>query len=216
MKKFIAAALLSVAVAPAFAAPTADSGYYLGVSAGSARAKSDVSAAQFDADLAGNGITSQSTLDETDTGFKLFAGYQYNKNLAVEFGYVDLGKPIELNSVVTAPAAGTVKATIKNNGWNLDVVGIAPIDDAFSVFGKIGLYVSKTTLDVSGSGGGAAAAYSASKTETSPKFGLGANYAFTKNVGARIEWERYNKLGDNNTTGEGDVDLWSFGVVFKF
>lgn len=198
------------------AAMAEDAGWYAGGSLGSARANSDTSAAQFDAELATLGITATSTLSENDTGFKLFAGYQFNKNLAVEGGYVDLGKPIELNSVVTVPVAGTVNATIKNSGWNLDVVGILPINDAFSAFAKVGLYYSKTTADISAAGGGGAAAYSASASETNPKFGLGANYAFTKNVSVRAEWERYKNLGDTNTTGEGDVDLWSIGVAFKF
>ena len=215
MKKTIA----GLCVAATLVSPVAlaeDAGWYAGGSLGSARAKSDTSAAQFDAELATLGITATSTLSEDDTGFKLFAGYQFNKNLAVEGGYVDLGKPIEFSSVVTAPGAGTVNGTIKNDGWNLDVVGILPINDAFSAFGKVGLYYSKTKLYVSATGAGGTAAGSASETETTPKFGLGANYAFTKNVGVRAEWERYLNLGDTNTTGEGDVDLWSIGVTFKF
>lgn len=215
MKKAIA----GLCVAATLVSPVAlaeDAGWYAGGSLGSARAKSDTSAAQFDAELATLGITATSTLSEDDTGFKLFAGYQFNKNLAVEGGYADLGKPIEFNSVVTAPGAGTVNGAIKNDGWNLDVVGILPINDAFSAFGKVGLYRSKTKLDVSATGAGGTAAASASKTETTPKFGLGASYAFTKNVGVRAEWERYKNLGDTNTTGEGDVDLWSIGVSFKF
>lgn len=217
MKKAIVGLCMSVGVASFSGVALAeDAGWYAGGSLGSARAKSDTSAAQLDAELATLGITATSTLNEDDTGFKLFAGYQFNKNLAVEGGYVDLGKPIEFSSVVTAPGAGTVKTTIKNDGWNMDVVGILPINDAFSAFGKVGLYYSKTTLDVSATGAGGTAAVSANKTETTPKFGLGANYAFTKNVGVRAEWERYKNLGDNNTTGEGDVDLWSIGVSFKF
>ena len=195
-----------------------DAGWYAGGSLGSARTDSGITAAQLDADLAAltPSITARSTLSENDIGYKLFVGYQFNKNLAVEGGYVDLGKPIELNSVVTAPSAGTLKGTIKNNGLNLDVLGILPINDAFSAFAKVGLYYSKTTFDISATGGGGTAAGSWSKSEINPKFGLGANYAFTKNVGVRAEWERYKNLGDADTTGEGDVDLWSIGATFKF
>jgi len=195
-----------------------DAGWYAGGSLGSARTDSGITAAQLDADLAAltPSITARSTLSENDTGFKLFAGYQFNENLAVEGGYVDLGKPAELNSVVTAPSAGTIKATVKNNGWNLDVLGILPIIDAFSAFAKVGLYYSKTTLDISATGGGGTAAGSWSAKEINPKIGLGANYTFAKYVGVRAEWERYKKLGNNNTTGEGDVDLWSMGLAFKF
>ena len=193
-----------------------DTGWYVGGSVGSARAKSDTSAAQWDAALGTLGITSQSTLDESDTGYKLFAGYQINKNLAVEGGYVDLGEFIKYDSTVTAPSAGTVKTTLKNDGWTLDVVGILPLDGSFSVFGKVGAYISKTKLEVTATGGGGAATDSASKTDTNAKFGLGANYAFTKNVGVRVEWENYSNLGDENNTGEGDVNLFSVGITYKF
>jgi len=91
-----------------------------------------------------------------------------------------------------------------------------PINDAFSAFGKVGIYRSKTTFDFSARVGGGMAAESFSDTDTNTKFGLGVNYAFSKSVGVRAEWERYNDLGDENVTGEADVDLWSVGMTFKF
>ena len=57
---------------------------------------------------------------------------------------------------------------------------------------------------------------SAKATETDLKLGLGLQYDFTKNVGARLEWEHFRNVGDRNTTGEGDVNLYSLGIVVKF
>ena len=45
---------------------------------------------------------------------------------------------------------------------------------------------------------------------------LGLKYDFTKNVGARMEWQRYSNIGNDSTTGQGDVNLYSIGIVFKF
>jgi hypothetical protein len=38
----------------------------------------------------------------------------------------------------------------------------------------------------------------------------------SKNVSFRADYDRYAKLGDNNSTGEGDVDLYSLAVAYKF
>jgi OOP family OmpA-OmpF porin len=47
-------------------------------------------------------------------------------------------------------------------------------------------------------------------------YGIGVSYNVSKTVAVRGEFERFLKLGDANTTGEGDVNLLSVGVVAKF
>ena len=32
----------------------------------------------------------------------------------------------------------------------------------------------------------------------------------------RAEWEKFKDVGDENTTGKGDMDLLSFSLVFNF
>jgi OOP family OmpA-OmpF porin len=118
---------------------------------------------------------------------------------------------------MTAPAAGTVHADVKASGWHVDAVGIWPIQNNFSLFAKLGVIFNevKTSLGTTG------AVVFEPGTNTSPhsgsnaKLGIGAGYDFSPTVGARVEWERASKLGDDNT-GKGDVDLLSAGVVFRF
>lgn len=57
---------------------------------------------------------------------------------------------------------------------------------------------------------------SADDTSAKGYWGIGAAYRFNKQWSLRAEWERFNKLGDENKTGESDVDLLSVGVVFNF
>lgn len=213
-KKLILIGLVAAALpisAPAFAG--GGSGWYAGIGAGVSDFHAD--AAEIDQALAAQGITASTAVDDRDTGYKAFVGYQFNPNFALEGGYVDFGKA-KANGTFTAPApGGTYSGEVKANGWNLDAVGILPVGGNFSLFGKLGFIRSKVDASASAASGGALGFASASSTETNPTFGVGAKYDFTPNVSGRLEWERFKNLGDVNT-GEGDVDLWSIGVVYSF
>ncbi len=76
------------------------SGPFAGVSAGIADAEG--SASELDADLAALGHTTMSTLDDTDNGWKVYAGYRFEKPFAIEAGYVELGQ-VSSTIRVTAP-----------------------------------------------------------------------------------------------------------------
>ena len=114
-----------------------------------------------------------------------------------------------------SPAA-TVSATIKNSGVTLDAVGILPLQNNFSVFGKVGAYYNETKTDCAAAGALACVRPSAKATETDLKLGLGLQYDFTKTIGARLEWEHFRNVGDRNTTGEGNINLYSVGIVVRF
>jgi opacity protein-like surface antigen len=46
--------------------------------------------------------------------------------------------------------------------------------------------------------------------------GVGAQFNFTKQVGARLEWEKFSDVGDDATTGQSDLELISISVIFSF
>ena len=176
-----------------------DAGFYAGAAVGQSRAQ-DVCV----------GVTI--SCDDKDTSWKIFGGYQFNKNFGAEIGYVDLGN-FTANGVITGV---TVSADASAKGWEFLGVGTLPIADNFSAYGKLGFF--RWDVDVSASGAipGFTAAASASDSGYDITFGLGLKYDFTKNVGARLEWQRYNDIGNTSTTGRTDVHLYSLGIVFKF
>ena len=176
-----------------------DAGFYAGAAVGQSRAKD-----------ACEGVTI--ACDDKDTGWKVFGGYQFNKNFGAEVGYVDLGKATA-NGVITGVA---VSADAKVKGFEVLGVGTLPIANNFSAYGKLGFF--RWDLDVSATGAisGFSATVSASETGTDFTFGLGLKYDFAKNIGARLEWQRYNDIGKESTTGKSDADLLSLGIVFKF
>ena len=115
-------------------------GWYIGANLGKAEANID------DADittlLQSTGATSVSiNEDDRDTAFKIFGGYQYSKHMAVEADYFDLG---EFGYTATTVPAGTLTGQAKINGVSLDLVGMRPLSEKFSVFGRIGLNYAQT------------------------------------------------------------------------
>jgi OOP family OmpA-OmpF porin len=210
----IAASFACAAVADAqqMTAPQ-ERGFYLGVGAG--RSRVDFDTDDVDATVRALGFaTSSTSADETDTAWKLFGGYRFNRYFALELGYTDLGR-FTFDTTTTGPAAN-FDGRLKGNVWSLDAVGIAPLGDRFSLFGKVGVIRWDLSARVAAFAGGAAVTDKVSDDGFSWKLGLGAQYQFTPAFGARLEWERLRKVGDNDTTGKGDVDLFTLGLLLRF
>jgi OOP family OmpA-OmpF porin len=209
MKLVKATGTLSLAALAIIASPIAladESGWYGGLNIGQSRAK-------IDDDRITRGLLVAPTSindDNRDTGYKVFAGYQFNKNFSLEGGYFDLGK---FGFTAFTPA-GTLAGNIKLSGVNLDAIATAPINESFSVFGRLGINYADASDSFSGTGAVIVTNPSPSKHDTNYKFGLGIQYAFSPVLAMRAEAERYRV---NDAVGnKGDVDLWSLGLIYRF
>jgi len=161
-------------------------GFYIGVSGGGTEA--DVSEAD-KAALAFVGVS----VDEEDTGFKVFAGYRVDKYFALEAFYTDLGE--------VALTDGVDSLWIESDTFGLSALGIIPVTENFELFGKVGFH--GWDADFSSTNG-----FSASDDGANETYGIGATYSMDQ-ISFRAELERYNLDGQ-------DVDMLSAGVVFNF
>jgi OOP family OmpA-OmpF porin len=213
MKLARAAGTLGLAVFAAIASPFAmadDAGWYGGINIGQSRAKIDD--VRITSGLLGGGfITPAITDDDRDTGYKLFGGYRVNKNFALEGGYFNLGK---FGFTATTIPPGTLNGHIKLQGLNLDAVGILPITEKFSAFGRVGLNYAEARDSFTGTGFVNVLNPNPSKRDTNVKFGVGLQYDFTQSLGMRVEAERYRI--DDAVGNKGDIDLVSVGLVYRF
>ena len=188
-----------------------DSGWYIGANAGRSKARID------DAAITARMLVAPTTAvsivdDKRDNGYKLFGGYQINKNFAVEGGYFNLG---QFGFTATTVPAGTLTGSIKLQGLNLDAVGILPITEQFSAFGRLGLNYAQARDNFSSTGAVATPTNpNPSKNQTNYKYGAGLQYDFTDSLGMRAEVERY-RINDAVGT-RGDVDMYSLGLVYRF
>ena len=208
--RLVALAVFSTVTAPAAIAQQSSSYYYLGGGIGQARA--EINDERITRPLFGTGLTATNiNRDNHDTAYKLFGGYQFNKNFALEAGYFNLGKfGFSANTV----PLGTFNGQVKIQGFNLDLVGTLPVTERFSVFARAGAQAAKTGDTYSGNRPISAFNPSPSKREVNYKAGVGLQYEVTPSFLVRAEAERY-RISD--TLGKkGNADMVSLSLVFPF
>ena len=211
----IAAAIAALGLAglslPSFAQGNNDTvGLYGGLNVGPTRATIDDP--RITRSLVANGFTVNSLTDDNrSTGFKVFGGYQFNRNLALEGGVFSLGK---FGYQATTTPAGTLNGEAKVRGLNLDLVGTLPLGDRFSVFGRAGIIYAEAKDTFRSTGMVVVANPNPSERAANWKAGLGLQYAFTPSFSLRAEIERYRI---NDAVGnKGDIDMASVGLVYRF
>ena len=113
----------------------------------------------------GLGEADDDVLAETDDSWKIFAGYQLNKYLGFEVGYVDLGDYLF--------------GLLSQDGFFLEALGSAPLGKGFSVFAKAGAFAwSAEISDL------------ASDSGTDFTYGVGLRYS-VKSIVLRLELDRF-------------------------
>jgi OmpA-OmpF porin, OOP family len=213
MKFNKASGTLGLLALAALASPLAiaqDAGWYGGANVG--RSLATIDDGRITSGLQAGGLATSSISDrDRSHGFKLYGGYQLNKNFAVEGGYFDLGK---FGYTATTVPTGTLTGDIKVKGLNLDLVGIVPLTEKFSVFGRAGLNYAQAKDTFTSTGAVRVTNPNPSKKGTNYKVGLGVQYAITEALAVRGEAERYRV---NDAIGnKGHIDLLSVGLIYRF
>jgi OmpA-OmpF porin, OOP family len=192
----------------AMAQPLALPYTYVGGSIGATEARS------FDNSFVGvpaatvNGVRTK----DDDLGGKLFLGYQFHPNLAVEAGIYHLG---DNEFGYTTTGGGQYAASSMYRGINVDLVGTWPVWNRLSVLGRIGAAYTRSSTSVNVTGIPGMGYGVAKENSWGAKYGLGLEYAVTPRVAVRGEWERYSRVRDA-VRGRGDVDMMSVGLVYRF
>lgn len=197
----------------------ADTGYYGYLSAGQSKSdrKAETDNAIINSGVAASALSSSA--DVTDTAWKLQVGYRFNRNFAVEGGYVDLGK-FTYDASATVPSA-TRQGDVRIDGWNIGLVGYLPFSDSVTGFARLGAFDYKLDYTCAGTG---IPCVDPNRTDRdiAPNYGLGLDFNFGKDWFARAEYEvfsnvgeAFNRNGSTGTTSE-DVQFASVGVGYRF
>lgn len=145
-------------------------------------------------------------VSDSDTAFKLFGGYGFNDNVAIEAGYTNFG---EFGVAYGDGSFDYVEA----GALYIAAVGNVPLGPV-TLFGKAGL--ANWFLDYSGVDTYWGWAWSDTATGIDPMVGFGANLDLADAFAVRGEFERFMDVGDRDMTGQSDVDVLSVSAVLKF
>lgn len=108
------------------------------------------------------------SIDETEPAWKFYGGMMITDNFGFEAGWTDLG---DANS-------GTVDT--ETEAFYAAGVAALPINEEFSVYGKVGLAFWDQDINTTSYDG------------SDLMYGIGAKYKFMDQFHARLEWEQYN------------------------
>lgn len=193
--------LVAVGVnSPAFGQAEGQGGY-IGVGFGESTVDLGVS------DFNDGSITSGS-VDDTDTGWKLFGGYAFNKYVAVEGGFANLGKANfsgTSNGLGFLYFPGPVSVDFEVESLFVDLVGTIPFEK-WALFGKIGFH----RWDVEVTVANPPVFGSADDDGTDPHYGLGFEFRPSQRFGVRLEWEVFTEVSEE------DVELLSVSGIYRF
>ncbi|MDP1935995.1 MAG: outer membrane protein transport protein [Hylemonella sp.] len=138
------------------------------------------------------------TANTRTEGWKVYSGYQFNKYLGVEGGYVNLND-------MTA-RTGTVITNIDTDAWTLAAVVSYPLTENLSVSGKLGAAYMLSDINEKD---GAQLEVRSGDDSYEPNYGVGVSYALLDNLSLRAEWERFDRKDYN-------IDLMTAGFAVKF
>jgi OmpA-OmpF porin, OOP family len=202
-------ALLALLAVAGAAQAKDGTGFYAGANIGITSSRADTAGAS--RDLATLGFSSSVSAETSSIGSKVFGGYGFTPNWAVEAGYFDAGK-VTLTAI-TFPS-GRLHQSITATGLNVDGVFRYPFMERFGLLARVGVIHAETDITITGSGAISVIRPHVADTKTSWKVGLGAEYRDVSGVALRAEWERYRL--PNGFGGEVDVDMLSLGFLYRF
>ncbi|KAF1044504.1 MAG: hypothetical protein GAK35_01703 [Herbaspirillum frisingense] len=152
------------------------------------------------------------TSETTDVpALRAMIGYQFNKNLALELGYFATDDFKQSGTVPGTSATYDAKADAK--GADLAVV-YKFTEFVPGLFLKAGATYSKVSASATARVNGAAiASASDSVSGTGYLVGLGYEFTVSQNLGARLGYTRYEKLGGEN---DNKLNMFSVGLKYQF
>ncbi len=147
-------------------------------------------AAQAEGAYIGAGVSAiklQGGGDDYKASAKLFGGYDLDKNWGVEAGYINFGS--------SSSQFGPIKSSMDGYATYLAGKAMMPINEQFSLIGKLGVSNVKSKLSNTG---GVVGPSSVSQSRTNPYASIGAQYNLNKQVALTADVEH---IGETRNFG---------------
>lgn len=153
----------------------------------------------------GESLGNTGPVHKDQLGAGIYAGYQHNQYMGFELGYDWLGR---------MPYKGDGNnGAFKAQGVQLTTKLSYPVMDDLDVYTRLGAMVWRADATASYNG----ERIKDNDTGVSPLFALGTEYAITRDIAARVEYQWINNIGDKETTmARPDNGMLSVGVAYRF
>jgi len=129
--------------------------------------------------------------DDNAFGWRVLGGYEINENFAVEASYFDAGQ-----------AEDSILGTdieVEFDGFTVSGLGMLPLNDAWTVFGKLGYYDADAKVSALGS--------SASDSDSGFTLGGGVRFDLNDNLSLRGDFDWFDT----------DLDaVWAVGATLEY
>ena len=210
-KSTLIAALLLSAGLPLAAQADDTQGWYGAMSLGvSSYGNSQDDEDQLRSELDSEGLQADVHVDDNPAAFGLGLGYRFDPDFALEADYLDLGEATA-HVHVFSPSDFFLRERLDASGVTLDAIGLLPVSEHVSLFGKLGLF--SYTLDDGIDSDVPTGPQPSDASGTTWDWGLGVQVSITRMVGIRAGYSNYHGVGDENTTGKQDIGL-VYGQVY--
>ncbi len=143
--------------------------------------------------------------DERDIAYRVFAGYQLNRYLGLEFSYADLG---QFSVSADTQPAGRLDGRIRVRTGGLDVVGTLPVTERMDFIWRLGAQHARVRGSYSGTGAVVPTQVDASPRGWGPRWGLGLQMALLPGMLLRAEADE-SRVPD---TVNGHMRVRSYGL----
>ncbi len=162
-----------------------------------------------------DGSLSGVRVDDSDTAWKLFAGYRLDRHLTVELGLVDLANDVDGETTFNGTsdgggklfAAGPVSVDIDDPRALYAALSAGfPLGERLRAMAKLGVQTWRADVSTIDSAG----ASSRDESGTDLLVGLGLELGIGGRYRVRVEWERFADIAGD------DIDVGSIGVAVGF
>jgi OmpA-OmpF porin, OOP family len=186
-----------------------------------------------------SGTVTGSELDDSMTAWGAQVGFRFNKWVAAEVGYVDLGELLytmngtiggnyvyvcecEEPTVVNRTLDGNFERSVQvtSAGITAAALGMFPIGPRFDLHVRGGIYYADTRvtnrlryIDSNETFNLLHGRVDASETELFA--GLGAAWNINESFALRVEYQKFFDVGDDQKNGESDIDVLNLALLFK-
>jgi OmpA-like transmembrane domain len=152
--------------------------------------------------------------DDEANAFGGFVGYRIFPYAAVELAYTHLGTLHEYQpAIAITPTITTaaVESELETQGPALSLLALMPLTDRWDVYLRGGMLFADQKV---------------SHTSVFPRqettygsdsllFGVGTQFDFGAHWTVRLDFQRFDSVGEDNGIGETDIDVISLGVLFR-